>query len=73
MKQKMPCHFSDGPLDPEQVFHVEPPDEDEAHDAERQRRLDQGLCVFCGERQIRPDERMCGACRADYNELSENR
>lgn len=61
---KMPCHISDGPQEPEDVFDFcskQDLDEDAAYETYRQHRIDSGLCMTCDNHHL-PDEIFCADC-----------
>lgn len=64
---KMPCHISDGPQTPEDVYERPEVDEDAAYEAHRQDRIDRGECHRCEERTI---DGLCPICDADKLNLA---
>ncbi len=72
---KMLDHITDGPSEPQDVFNV--PAEDlelwEALDDEMQRRLDEGLCRWCGKRPVSDPDGPCEACRIEAAAMTEFR
>lgn len=62
---KMPDHITDGPQTPEDVKYETEPDPDEAYDEMLQRRLDDSLCIRCGERAVPDPGDRCPECIAE--------
>jgi len=64
---KMPCHITDGPQTPEDVerpgIEIEPDFDDEL-----QRRLDDGLCCWCGVHPVPDWGEKCHQCKTEEAE-----
>lgn len=73
MHNKMPCHITDGASSPDDLFHVEHEDEDEAFESERQRRIDLGLCRQCGANLVPDSDQLCQECMISAAEEKESR
>lgn len=53
----------------DRTFPDEEPNPDDVYDAEMQRRLDSGLCRFCGVHPVPDWGEMCNQCRTEEAEF----
>lgn len=61
MSGKMPCHISDGPQTPEDVYEPPEIDEDAAYEWYRQHKIDMGECMTCTNK-VADDKIYCEDC-----------